>query len=127
MRALWILGALVLHFGLYSNELWMTNDSPFPLRAQVYAAGELYEEQTVQPGTQWHWNDDHIFSGPANAPNTGASTYTVIWYCAKGNQQAYGTNTNVAAGSWVFAQSSEGQKICPATKKAPTSATPTTQ
>ncbi len=120
MKASWILGALVLHLGLHSNELWMTNNSPFPLQAQLYGAAGFYEERTVAPGTQWHWNDDQAFSGPANAPNIGASTYTIIWYCAKGGQ-AYGTNTNVAAGSWVFAQSSEGQKICPLPKKALTS------
>ncbi|MBS0653892.1 MAG: hypothetical protein JSR39_10270 [Verrucomicrobia bacterium] len=126
MRALWILAALVVHLGLHGNELWMTNDSPFPLRAQVYGAAGFYEEQTVEPGTQWHWSDDQAFSGPANAPNTGASNYTVFWFCAKGGQP-YGTNTNVIAGSWVFAQTSNGQQSCPLPKKAPTSPTPTTQ
>ena len=113
-----ILGALLCSWSLQGNELWLTNDSPFPLRAQVYGAVGFYEEQTVAAGAQWHWSDDQLYSGPATDPNTGASSYTVIWYCAKGGQP-YGTNTNIAAGSWVSAQSSEGQKICPLPKKAP--------
>ena len=115
-KGILLLGILCLHWGSHANELWMSNDSPFLLRAQLYGSGDTYAEQTVAPGTQWHWNDDKTMSGPATDPNTGASMYTVIWYCLKSGQ-AYGTNTNVAAGSWVFAQSSEGQKICPLPKK----------
>jgi hypothetical protein len=121
-----LLGAFFLSFSLHANELWLTNDSPFPLQAQVYGAAGFYEQQTVAAGDQWHWSDDQLYSGPATDPNTGASSYTVIWYCAKGGLP-YGTNTNIAAGSWVSAQSSEGQKICPLPKKVPpkqTSPTP---
>lgn len=111
-----ILAALLFPKMATAVELWMTNDSPFPLRAQVFGALGFYEEQTVAAGTQWHWNNDQQFSGPANDPNIQASTFTVIWYCAKGGQP-YGTNTNVSPGSWVFAQNSDGQKICPLPKK----------
>ncbi|MBS0649645.1 MAG: hypothetical protein JSR93_00640 [Verrucomicrobia bacterium] len=125
MRIFLVLAALVFHAGIHSAELWMTNDSPFPLRARVYAASGVDEQQTVEAGTQWHWSNDQVFSGPANDPNTGASTYTVIWYCTNGGQ--YGTNTNVLPGSWVFAQNSDGIKSCPLPKKAQKSGTPTTQ
>ncbi len=113
-----LLTVLCVQVGVDASELWMTNDSPFPLRAQVYGAGVMYEEQTVAPGTQWHWNNDTIPSGPASDPNTLTTAYTVIWYCAQGGAP-YGTNTNMAAGSWVSAQSSSGQKICPIPKKPP--------
>ncbi|MBX3718294.1 MAG: hypothetical protein KF898_01440 [Parachlamydiales bacterium] len=126
MRAFWILATLVLHAGIHSDELWLLNNSPFPLRAQVvYGVAGILEEQTVPPQAQWHWSNDQAFSGPANDPNTGTSSYSVFWYCTNGGE--YGVNTNVIPGSWVFAQEANGSKSCPLPKKAQKSTTPTTQ
>ncbi|MBI3236298.1 MAG: hypothetical protein HYZ48_01105 [Chlamydiales bacterium] len=103
-------------FGLHASELWVTNDSPFPLRAQIFGADVMYDEQTVAPGAQWHWSNDNVMQGPSSNPNMSTTPFTVIWYCARGGQP-YGTNTNIAGGAWVSAQSSEGGKICPLPKK----------
>jgi len=107
---------LLVPFGMHAGDLWITNDSPFPLLAQVYGGDGVFDQQVVAAGAQWHWTDQQVISGPSTNPNQSVTPYTVIWYCSKGGQP-YGTNTNVAVGSWVRAQTSVGQNICPLPKK----------
>lgn len=99
----------------YAGDLWVTNDSPFPLLAQVYGATGIFDEKVLAPGEQWHWSDKKPISGPSTDPNLSVTPYTVIWYCSKGGNP-YGTNSNVPVGSWVRAQTAEGSKMCPLPK-----------
>ncbi len=116
MRVIPVICLFFFCSGLQAGDLWVTNDSPFPLQAQVYGATGIFEEKVLAPGEQWHWSDQKAISGPSTDPDLSVTPYTVIWYCAKGGLP-YGTNTNVAVGAWVSAQASEGPKMCPLPKK----------
>ena len=109
---------------LYAGDLWVTNDSPFPLIAQVFGSAGTFGEKQLAAGEQWHWSDSKAVSGTSTDPNLSVTPYTVIWYCAKGGN-AYGTNTNVGVGAWVRAQASDGAKICPLPKKKKSTNKPT--
>ena len=103
-------------FHLSANEIWVTNDTPFSLRAQIFGSDVMYAEQTVPPGGQWHWSNDKVMQGPSSNPNMSTTPFTVIWYCSIGGQP-FGTSTNIASGAWVSARNSDGPKVCPLPKK----------
>lgn len=101
---------------LWAGDLWVINDSPFQLIAQVYGSTGIFDQKQLVASEQWHWSDNKAVSGTSTDPDLSVTPYTVIWYCSKGGN-AYGTNTNVAVGSWVRAQTADGAKICPLPKK----------
>ncbi|MCP5492305.1 MAG: hypothetical protein H7A40_04615 [Chlamydiales bacterium] len=108
-KFVWVLGFFCLP--LFCNSVTLFNDSAFKLQATVLSAtGENQGTFTILPQHQLTWQDS--YSGGQSFSQT---PYTVIWYCENGKE--FGIVTNVGAGAFVSANSSDGYRICPIPKQ----------
>ncbi len=96
---------------LFCNSVTLFNDSAFKLKATVLSAtGDNQGTFTILPQHQLTWQDS--YSGGQSFSQT---PYTVVWYCE--NDKEFGIVTNVGAGAFVSANSSNGDRICPVPKQ----------
>ena len=106
------------------SSVYLYNDSPFLLKAQVVAAnGVEMGEKLLQPQQLSYLEDQIGTSDPVGTGNKGENKsfqnyknsltpYQVFWYCAKGDGSVYSTCTNVSAGATVMATSCSGPCYC---------------
>ena len=98
---------------LFSASVWMYNDSPFPLNAQLIAAdGTDLGTATIFPQHEFKWQDSN-----QNVQTFSQTPFTVIWFCKDG--QEYGLTDQVQTGATVTAQGSVGRRYCRPEKKNP--------
>lgn len=104
------------------SSVYLYNDSPFILKAQVVAAnGVELGEKLLQPQQLSYMEDQIGSSDPVNIVDTTKSfqnyknsmtPYQVFWYCAKGDGNLYATCAGVAAGATVMASGCSGPCYC---------------
>ena len=103
------------------SSVYLYNDTPFILKAQVIAANGInIGERLLQP-QQTVYLEDQIGSADPVGAATGKSfqnykdsltPYQVFWYCAKGDENLYATCPMVAAGATVMATTCSGPCFC---------------
>lgn len=94
----------------FANSINLFNDSPYTLQAALYdASGTLMGEFVLNPRNASVWSDAQGDFGTDNQ-YAYQTPYSVNWKCMGG--RAYGTCTNVAAGTLVTAQSCGGDQEC---------------
>lgn len=101
----------------YSSSIFLVNDSPFSLTAEVHSAqGILLAKENLNPGEQRNSNLDRTPLEVPLAPNASLTPYTVIWYCP--NQGgAYSRCSFVSPGSLIRAGDCVGSFYCSPNKQ----------
>jgi hypothetical protein len=113
MKKFW--GILVATFivcqgASWANSVNLFNDSTYTLKAVIYdASGTLLGEFMLNPRDATEWSDNQMNFG-TESNSVSQTPYTVNWTCMSG--AAYGSCSNVAAGSVVTAQSCGGTQEC---------------
>lgn len=101
-----------------SGSLYLLNDSPFILVAEVQSAdGTALGQISLQPGEQKNAVTE-LNSTQLNLPNNpevSSTPYTVIWKCAHGGY--YSTCRNASPGALVQASACPGSYYCKPKKK----------
>lgn len=95
----------------YAGSVYLTNDSPYKLRAVVRANdGTFLGEVIVTPQSTNMWTDG--FAGlPGGLQIQRSQTpYTVLWYCLEGDP--FSTAYPVTPGSTATAMGGQGARQC---------------
>jgi hypothetical protein len=101
---------LVLQGMCFANSVNLFNDSMYTLKAVIYDAnGTLMGEFILNARDAAEWSDQQMYFG-TESQYAYQTPYSVNWMCMGGG--AYGSCTNVAAGSVVTAQSCGGVQQC---------------
>ena len=104
------------------SSVYLYNDSPFILKAQVVAANGIeIGEKLLQP-QQLVYVEDQIGSSDPTHPvdstrsfqnyKNSLTPYQVFWYCAKGDGNLYASCPMIAAGATVMATTRSGPCYC---------------
>lgn len=118
-----ILAFFCFHVILHGS-VYLYNDSPFVLRAEVIAAsGVKMGEKEMQP-QGLHYMEDQLGQSdpvnhqeqPFNNYKDSLTPYKVYWYCQNGG--VYGVCEDTAAGATVMATTCSGSHNCISEKKA---------
>ena len=117
----WMLGSTFFLTQSLFSAVYLYNDTPFPLKAQVVAAnGVELGIKLLQPQELSYLEDQIGTSNPVGKrdPKTfqnyknSLTPYQVFWYCAKGDGSLYAMCTNVGAGATVMATTCSGPCYC---------------
>jgi len=106
------------------SSIYLYNNTPFVLKAQVTAAnGADMGTTLLQPGQQEYVEDQIGSSNPVDVKpdeqfknyQNSMTPYQVSWFCEEGD--IYGSCDTVSAGATVIANACNGPKTCKPKKK----------
>ncbi len=96
---------------LYAGSVFLVNDSPFALEAEIYAAnGTLLGRETLKPGQNLNSSLDPTGLDIPQDSKGSLTPYSVIWRCKNGG--FYSVCSSVLPGGLVEATQGTGNLYC---------------
>ncbi len=106
------LGAILfMTTSVFSGSVFLVNDSPFTLEAEIYAAnGILLGKEKLKPGQNLNSSlDPTSLEVPQDSP-ISLTPYSIIWRCESGG--FYSVASSVLPGALVQATQGTGNLYC---------------